>query len=413
MVRDICSNKPLTMHIDLNSCFATVMQQADVHLRKKPLVIAAYTTENGCILSPSIEAKQCGIKTGMTVRQARLLNPSIIVRVSDTVMVRDVHEKFMRIFSDYSPVVIPKSIDEAILEFGDGASMGNPDLIAIAKEIKSRMRTEIGEWIRCSIGIGTNRFLAKTAASFHKPDGLTVIDHANLKKVYAQLQLTDLNGINVGYAARLNMHGIFTPLQFLDAPVAKLKNNVFQSIVGFYWYMRLRGHEVDAISHPQRSYGQDYALQKPTDRYEIVAPLFIKLCEKMGRRLRAAGQAAHGVHVGCVYQDGTYWHVGKKGKTSLYTTIELYRRSMQLLRQQTRHLVIRKIMVSCYDLVPLQTAQPMLFDLGDDKNRLITKTMDAINDRFGEFTIVPALMMGMEHIILDRIAFGSIKENKT
>ena len=105
------------MHVDLNSCFATAEQQAYPHLRGKPLVIAAYKTDHGCILSPSIEAKKLGIKTGMKVFEAKQICPNVIIRDTNTDMVRDVNLKFMKIFEDYSPCVIPKSIDEAIIDF--------------------------------------------------------------------------------------------------------------------------------------------------------------------------------------------------------------------------------------------------------------------------------------------------------
>lgn len=76
-------NRPTVMHIDLNSCFATVEQQANPLLRGKPLAVAAYDSPNGCIVSPSIEAKRHGIKTGMPVREGRLLCPKLIVRTPD------------------------------------------------------------------------------------------------------------------------------------------------------------------------------------------------------------------------------------------------------------------------------------------------------------------------------------------
>src|SRR3954453_18609223 len=81
------------------------------------------------------------------------------------------------------------------------------------KEIKRPFRTEIGEWMSCSIGVGSNRFLAKQAASLHKPDGLDVIDHTNVLEMYRHLSLLDLSGINTRYQARLNAYGIFTPMK--------------------------------------------------------------------------------------------------------------------------------------------------------------------------------------------------------
>src|SRR5882757_9118320 len=87
-------SKPLIMHIDLNSCFATIEQQANPLLRGKPLVVAAYTTPNAFVLAPSIEAKRLGIKMGMRVRDAQVICPTIVVRMPDVPKYRDVHLKF-------------------------------------------------------------------------------------------------------------------------------------------------------------------------------------------------------------------------------------------------------------------------------------------------------------------------------
>lgn len=399
------------MHIDLNSCFATVEQQSYFHLRGKPLVISAYKTPNGCVLAPSIEAKRYGIKTGMTNRQARLLCDKIIIRTCDTAKVRDVHVRFRRIFSDYSPIVIPKSIDEAILDFTGLESFLKRDLADIAREIKLRMRREIGEWISCSVGISTNRFLAKTAASLKKPDGLETITFKNVEDVYRRLTLVDLNGINTRYQARLNMCGIFTPTQFLQASAEFLQKQVFHGVTGYYWYRRLRGWEIDDIEYERKSYGQDYSLQEATDDPEKLSTLLMKLCEKMGRRLRKAGSAAGGIHVGLLYRDFTYWHRGRKTGRSMYTTNELFREAQYTLNQQPFKKIVRKLSVSCYDLKPAQTPQISLFDEVDDKARKISDMVDRMNDRYGEFVVTPAIMMGMQHTILDRIAFGNVERN--
>src|SRR5918999_989148 len=157
-------NPPKIMHVDLNSCFATIEQQANPLLRGKPIVVAAYDSPGGCVVAPSIEAKQYGIKTGMTVRDAKLLYPKVIVRTPDPSKYRYVHLLFRKIFQDYSPDVTPTSIDEAVIDFTDTYALYNRSLMDIGREIKRRFRNEIGEWMVCSIGISTNRFLAKLAA---------------------------------------------------------------------------------------------------------------------------------------------------------------------------------------------------------------------------------------------------------
>jgi len=398
------------MHVDLNSCFATVEQQANSHLRGKPLVIAAYTTPNGCVVAPSIEAKTFGIKTGMTVREARLLCSHVIVRDPDPALIRDVHIKFRNIFQDYSPHVTPKSIDEAIIDFSDMTHVLRRSLSEIGTEIKYRLRHEIGEWISCSIGIGPNRFLAKLAAGLQKPDGLVTIDHRNLLGVLEKQSLTDLPGINTRFEARLNAGGITNAIEFYHAPMDVLKKQVFQSILGYYWYQRLRGWEVDAIDFERKSYGQDYALQKHTNDPHELSKIIMKLCEKMGRRLRNAGYEAKGIHVSCIYRDGTYWHKGKTMQQTMFTTLDLFRKALWVLNHQPdKTKLVSKISVSCFNLDKNPGAQFSLFD-NEDKERLVQDATDKINAKYGEFVITPALMMGMNNVILDRISFGNVRD---
>jgi DNA polymerase-4 len=202
-----------------------------------------------------------------------------------------------------SPDVTPKSIDEAVIDLTDTLCLFKGTVEDIGRQIKRRFRTEIGEWMSCSIGVGPNRFLAKLAASLHKPDGLDVIDHTSVMDVYRQVNLLDLSGINTRYQARLNAYRIFTPEEFSKAPLPLLWKQVFKSINGYYWYLRLRGYEIDAIDFKRKSFGNTYALQHQTRDPRELATLLMKLCEKTGRRLRHAKYSAQGVHVAMVYTD--------------------------------------------------------------------------------------------------------------
>jgi len=396
---------PTVMHIDLNSCFATVEQQAHHHMRGKPVIVAAYKTDRGCILSPSIEAKKLGIKTGMRVYEAKQICPNVIIRDTDPILVRDVHSKFMKIFDDYSPYVIPKSIDEAVIDFSPVFSK-TTDLIVIGKEIKDRMKKEIGEWIFCNIGIATNRFLAKLASSLHKPDGLDLINYKNLRQIYSSIKLTDLYGINTRFEFRLNASGINSPLDFFQAKENFLKKNVFKSITGYYWYLRLRGWEIDDYRSERKSFGQEYSLKEKTADLEKLKKIIMKLCEKMGRRLRQSNQFASGIHLGIMYQDYSFWHKGKKLHRSISSTKDLFEEVMILFFLQLKTNVVSKISVSCFSLNQNNNQQLALIDLGGEKINKISGALDKINDRFGEFTITPATMIDMKDVVIDRIAFG-------
>lgn len=165
----INESEPKVMHIDLNSCFATVEQQANPLIRNKPVAVAAGVADACCVISPSYEAKKMGIKVGFRVRDAKALCPNIIILPPDPPKYRAVHLLFSKIFKSYSPNVVPKSIDEAIIDFS-GTKYPEIGLEKVGIEIKQRMKYEIGDYITCNIGIGTNRFLAKTAASLNKPE---------------------------------------------------------------------------------------------------------------------------------------------------------------------------------------------------------------------------------------------------
>lgn len=405
------TSEPRIMHIDLNSCFATLEQQLSFLQRGKPLVVAAYSGPGGCILSPSIESKKLGIKTGMYIKDARSLCPNVIVRTPNPDVYRDAHVKFIKIFMDYTPDVTPKSIDEAVLDFTNinNQFLFKKSLIDIGLEIKKRIRSEIGEWISCNVGIGTNRFLAKTAASINKSDGLDIITFKNLESVYSKLQLVDLYGINTGFQTRLNINRIFTPVQFLQADLQTLKKQVFKSICGYYWFLRLRGWEIDKADFKRKSYGQQYALGKKSSDLKYLSSLLMKLTEKVGRRLRKAEKTAKGIHIAVSYIDGSYWHCGKTFNNEMFTTDELFKKAMLVFSLQPQLKIVTKLEISCFNLAK-PDLQESLFETSRERKRNVSLALDNINNKWGEWTIYSALMHNRKNEVLDRIAFGGVKE---
>jgi hypothetical protein len=114
-----------------------------------------------------------------------------------------------------------------------------------------------------------------------------------------------------------------------------------------------------------------------------------------------AEYAAQGVHVSCVYTDFSYWHTGRKFDLPVYTTREIYVKAMRLLNLSGYTKRVRNLAVSVYALIPSRSEQLELFG---SRSHAVTAAMDKINDTYGEFVITPALMMGMDETILDRIA---------
>ncbi|MEK7112721.1 MAG: DNA polymerase IV [Patescibacteria group bacterium] len=404
----VFNKKPSTiMHLDLNSCFATIEQQANPHLRGKPIAVAAYSTPSGCIVAPSIEAKACGIKVGMKVKEGKLLCPSLIVLAPDPWKYRNVHLGLRRILGGYTDKFYPKSIDEFVLNL-EGYPAYQKGMFNIGLEIKERIKKEIGEWITVSVGISPNRFLAKTAAGLHKPDGLDEINRKNFKDIYSNLELTDLCGIKTRNAARLGGMGIYSVLDFYEAPYWELKA-AFESILGYYWYLRLRGWEIDDVAFARRSYGNSFALPKPLTTIEELSPVLSKLVEKTGRRVRRAGYKIQGVHLAIVYRDGASWHKGVTTSKVLFDSRDIYKIAFRLLARSPYRRPVRELAISVFNLLPEASLQLELFDDIGRKEKIV-KAVDKLNERWGDFVITPARMIGTKEAVIDRIAFGGVKE---
>lgn len=409
MLRDEYNpERPLIMHVDLNSCFATVEQQARPTLRGRPVAIVNRRTEHTAIVTASYEAKAYGLSVGMKLREAKKLCPGLVALESDPPKYRFVYRKLLAIMSRYSAHVTMKSIDEGVIDFHRTTeAVKARSLEAVGLEIKQRLRDEIGVAMRCNVGIGPNRFLAKTAAALHKPDGLDVITAENLRAVYGGLTLTKLTGIAERTAAKLQAVGIETPLEFLDADAVTLKKIVFKSIVGEQWHQRLRGWEVDDVPHPLRTAGRQYVLERRDLSTEEVLARLHHLCEAVGRKVRTQGLVARGVSVYVRTADGRYWQERQMGVLPFASDAAIYTVARQLfVRAPSRP---KEIGVTCYQLQKNDDKQLSLF--GDElaQTSSLTSALDELNSRYGERTIHSAHTLQTGAFMAQKIPFGSTR----
>jgi DNA polymerase-4 len=402
---DINREPALIMHIDLNSAFATTEQQSHPSLRGKPMGVTNRISKECCIIAASYEAKALGIKTGMRRSEAMAICPEFILLETDPPKYHAVYEKLIRIMKSYSPNVKMKSIDEGVIDFhGLTNTLKERTLVDIGYEIKQRVRDEIGDWMKINIGIGTNRFLAKQAAGWHKPDGLDKIDHTNLLDYYSQIKLTDLNGIASRNEARLNSWGVLSPIEFFKTDEYTLKKKIFRGVTGTYWYRRLRGYEIDDYETHLGMVGRQWVVRDPSDKNDYLLPCLSFLCETTGMKLRYREAEARGVCVWALYNNNEYWHGKRTYKTTFYTNQEIYRRAMELFNQRP-HGIVRTIGIYCYNLSPSSRSQLSLFEDVAKKDWLI-KAVDEINDFYGIFTVYSANSLEGKKIIKQKIPFG-------
>jgi len=398
---------PRIMHIDLNSCFASVEQQANPLLRDKPIAVVHSDAPYGCILAPSVQAKLWGVKTGMTLQEGRDLCPWLIARVADPDKYREVHAKLAKLLDDYSDHVIPKSIDEFMMIL---PSIQGSNHCMVAHEIKSHIKSEIGDYLRVSIGVSTNQILAKLASGLHKPDGFDVIDSHNFMDIYDSLPLQELCGINVRNEARLHRVGIFTVRQFYQADIQTL-HSAFESVLGRYWYIYLRGYEVGADYHsPVKSFGQSYVLPRPMEIQEW-RPILAKLVAKAARRLRASGFSASSIYLALRFGDGTSWQASHKTDNFMFDDVSLLTSALNLyyhsvgVDYHSPVKPVKKITFTCFDLENDFGQLSCLRDLV--KEKLLTESQDKINDKWGEYTLTYGSMIGSQNHVRDAIAFDN------
>ena len=362
------------MHVDINSCFATVEQQYNKSYRDKPLVVAAYLEDSSVIVAASAEAKRFGIRTGNRVFEAKRVIPNVIVVKSDMKKYKIVHDKLQKLLNNYTDRVISQSIDEFVMHFD---KYKNSQMISTyAKEIKEKIKTDVGDYITVSIGIAPNRFLAKVASNMQKPDGLTIIEQSNFENQYKKLDLKDLHGINKSSIAKLNSVGIFDVTGLYNASFEKLDSAFKSKIMAYALFMRIHGYEVDDISHSRRGYSQSKVLAKPEKDIKIIEKVLFDLCERCSYRMRNANFTTKSIDLHLLLEDNNRkrfkWKSHKRLSNTTSNSANLYRELKVLLSKFTNETPRAKARGFLSPITIIDQLHPRTkvrgFKFGDNKN---------------------------------------------
>lgn len=291
--------------LDFNSYFASVEQQLNPRLRGRPVAVLPVRAETTCCIAASYEAKRHGVKTGTPVAEARRLCPDIVFVQARPRVYVEMHQRLMQVVDSVIPLGEVLSIDEVMCEL-TGSWQEEAVAVARAREVKRRLRDEVGECLTCSIGIAPNRFLAKIASNMQKPDGLTVIRESDLPDALFGLALTDLHGVAGAMLVRLERAGITTVEALCRADRETLRR-VWGGIEGERMYERLRGQEPALPPTRRASIGHSHVLP-PHLRNEAGAyAVLSKLTQKAAVRLRAEGYLARRMSVAVEYRDHPVW----------------------------------------------------------------------------------------------------------
>lgn len=418
------------LHIDLNSFFASVEQQLHPEYRGRPLAVVPTQADTTCCIAASYEAKALGIKTGTQVGEAKRICPDIVLIEGD-------HEEYARYSKAISeavdlvcPVAHNPSIDEMACQL-IGREQEPPRARKIALEIKQSIYKNVGEALRCSIGMAPNRYLAKIASDMQKPDGLIGLLPSQLPRAIAHLDLRDLPGVGAKTEVRLNAKGICTMEQLLALDRAGM-HKLWDSVWGDRLYHWLRGEETGDDGAPvasgvQKSLGHSHVMAPEFRTQEGAWAIAHKLLHKAAMRLRMekfysgsmavtirfamtkeqAGRMKTKRHFSGLTHSGWGMEARFRNCRDTLTLLEVLRGIWSRRPQGEDFQRPFFVGVTLRNLIPESEYQAELF--GDPDNRAeLSATMDKLNLKYGHTTLHFAGMLSARESAPTRIAFTQI-----
>jgi DNA polymerase IV len=383
------------LYVDFNSYFASVEQQLRPALRGKPIAVVPVETDSTCAIAASYEAKAFGVKTGTPIYEARRLCPGLTCVLARHERYVEFHHGLIEEIERHIPVTAVCSIDEVACRLMDN-EISVERSTEIARSIKSGIAKTIGPYMRCSIGIAPNRYLAKVGTELQKPDGLVVLRAEDLPQKLFSLKLRDLPGVGANIERRIQKAGI-ADLPSLFALNPQQMRTIWGSIWGEkLWYL-LRGMELPDEITTRRSIGHSHVmapeLRDPIKAKDVARRLTLKAASRLRRMEYYAGAMSFSVRL----ENDTRVHAEERfyraqdNKTLLDLFDKLW---IQALRQ-SRGVRIRKVSVTLSDLVAATDLQPdLLANLPDvdlaarSKSERLSRAMDTINHRFGRDSIL-------------------------
>jgi DNA polymerase-4 len=373
-------------HGDMDAFFASVEQMDHPELRGRPVLVGG-TGRRGVVSTASYEARPFGCRSAMPMAEARRLCPQAVVLPPNFRRYQEVSERVMEVFSRFSPLVEPLSLDEAFLDLtGCEGLFGPPE--AMGRRLKNEVRLATGG-LTLSVGIAATKFVAKVASDFAKPDGLTLVPPGTEPDFLWPLDVSRLWGVGPKTASLLKGLGLERIGDVARADPSWLSRRL--GSLGEHIYLLSRGED-DREVVPERdpkSIGAEVTFEEDVAGSEALRPHLRRAAQRVARRLREAGLTAGGVRV--------------KLKTSSFRLLTRQARVRPPTDSEKEILGTAETLLSAFDLsVPMRLAGLAAFDLrardarlqgdlfepdGPRKSRELDKTLDSLREKFGDGAI--------------------------
>jgi DNA polymerase-4 len=278
----MAAEKQKIIHCDMDAFYASVAELDDPSLRGKPVVVGAGI--RGVVLSANYAARKFGIRAAMPVGRAKRMAPNAIFVSPDHHRYAEISAKVMEIFESFTPFVEPLSLDEAFMDVtGAQKLLGTPR--EIGQAIKKRVHEECG--ITCSVGIASNKFIAKLASGHCKPNGLLEIPDDRVISFLHPLPVSDLWGVGPKTAEQLQRLGLRQISDIANTPLETLKRALGDA-TGEHLYELSWGRDLRTVvvDDPEQSIGANETFSYDIDDPETILREYLKLTERASTRLR-------------------------------------------------------------------------------------------------------------------------------
>lgn len=375
------------LHSDINACYASVELLFRPELRGKPVAVGGDEEKrHGIVLAKSEEAKRAGIKTGMTLWQARELCPELVVLPPRFERYIYYSKQVQRIYSDYTDRREPFGIDESWLDITGCIRAGDGE--RCAREINRRVRQELG--LTVSVGVSWNKVFAKLGSDYRKPDAVTVIDRANYRGIVWPLPVEELLYVGRSTRVKLAALGIKTIGDLARADSRMLKIRLGK--MGELLYSYANGRDDSPVLRegeyaPAKSVGNGTTTPRDMRSMEDALPVLVSLCECVGARMRKLGVKA-GVLTLELRSTELNW-ISHRRRLERYTDCdrELLRTALGLLHEAHEWPApLRSLAVRAEELIPAATPEQMdvFTDYESlDKQRRLDRAVDRLRSRYG------------------------------
>jgi DNA polymerase-4 len=367
------------LHADMDAFFSAVEERENPELKGKAVIIGGVSLSNrGVVSTASYEARKFGVHSAMPIAQARKLCPDGIYLPARHGLYKESSREIFNILKKYTPLVEKLSIDEAFLDV-KGCERLYGNAVEIAKKIKKEVKRKTE--LTISVGVSVNKFLAKLASDFDKPDGLTIIKKEDIKSFMRNLDIDKIWGVGDVFAAKLAAEDVYKAGDIWSYSLEELKDEFGKAGVKLFFLSRgMDNREVKSQSQIKSISHEETFIDNISDQDKLFAYLF-KMSEKVSFRLHSNSLKGNTIFIKVRYSDFSTYSRQKSLKTAVNSSEEIYQTAKTLLENNNLlNKPLRLLGAGVSNLSSEGKEQLNLFAEADDQ---LDQTIDDLKRKYG------------------------------